>query len=136
MPSDNTGGRGTPKYTQTRKARECSKDFKVGCRSLGRESYGLNLRELGDDTGRPDQFELFNPPKADKKQAYADLYGTIIKLRPGARISTATDTISEETDPAHTHMLASIRKDPRETFYAVATDWDGKKVRRFLLSHP
>lgn len=80
-----------------------------------------------DAVGRGGQLDLFAPPEADKRQAYADLFGTIVKPRPVDRISSATDTIAEEADLAH--LLASIRKDPQEVFYAVATDKDGKVLR-------
>lgn len=93
----------------------------------GRQRDTGGVQGARPDAGRSAQFDLFAPPEADTRQAYADLFGTIVRPRTVDRVSSATDTISEESDLAH--MLASIRKDPSETFYAVATDADGKVLR-------
>lgn len=92
-----------------------------------RERNQSSIQEPAADIGRGNQLDLFLHSKADKRKAYSDIYGTIIKPRPIAHVSSATESIHSIEDVAH--LLASIRKDPQESFYAIATDASGKILR-------
>lgn len=97
----------------------------------GRERGETRAEEPSADAGRAAQFDLFNPPEADKRQAYADLFGTVVKPQTVSYLKASTDTITSADDLAH--LLAPLRKEAQETFYAVVTDADGKVLR--LMRH-
>lgn len=79
------------------------------------------------DAGPGEQFDLFTAPEQDRKQAYADLYGTVVKARPVGSLRAATDTIKSPADAAH--LFASIRKSAQESLYVAVTDANGKVLR-------
>lgn len=94
------------------------------------QSRGHNqssIQEPATETGRGSQLDLLLHPQADKRKAYADIFGTVIKARPVTRVSSAINRIDSISDVAH--VLASIRKDPQESFYAIATDSKGEILR-------
>lgn len=81
----------------------------------------------GDEAGRGAQFELFAQPGEQKRQAYADLFGTVVKARPVQYLKAASNSVNNAKDLAH--LVASIRKDPQENFYAIATGKGGEVLR-------
>lgn len=85
------------------------------------------IREPGASPGQQAELDLFPAPDENKQQAYADLYGTVVKASPVGEIKSSTDVIQSTDDLAH--MMASIRKKAQESVYAVVTDSDGKVLR-------
>lgn len=62
-----------------------------------RERAGRTVREA-DDAGRTgEQLDLFTATGQDRKQAYADLYGTVVKARPVGELRAASGWLSEDT---------------------------------------
>lgn len=79
------------------------------------------------DAGRGGQIDLFIAPDKNKKEAYAGLYGTVVKARPVGTIRAATDEITGPQDAAH--LFASIRKSAQEAVYVAVTNKKGKILR-------
>ena len=83
-----------------------------------------------NDTESP-QLELFAEPDANKRESYADLYGTVVRAAPVTSLPASSNNIAPDGDGAQNFadMMASIRKNAQEFFYAVVTDADNNVLR-------
>lgn len=95
-------------------------------RTAARQRPAEAVSERGDG-GRQGQLDLFVAPGESKREAYSDLYGTVVKARTVSYLRAPSDKLTSAEDAAT--LFAAIRKGAQESLFVAVTDAQGKILR-------